>query len=264
MGVRIYEHSPVLEIARDSPARMRTHHGVLTSPKAVVATNAWAAGMPEFRRRIVAISSEMIVTEPIPERLEEIGWTGGECVSDSQTLLHYYRTTADGRVALGQAGGSVALGGRIGPRFDHSPRLTTEVEAAFRRLFPALAGTKISAAWGGPIDRGLTGLPLIGRTNPAGNIVHALGWSGNGVGPSRLGGKFVASLVQDRDDVWTRSPLVDFEHPAFPPDPIRYLGSKVVRAAVSRKERAELKGREPGRVVRALAAQVPSGLIPKD
>jgi hypothetical protein len=138
------------------------------------------------------------------------------------------------------------------------------VEAAFRRLYPDLAGSEVVSDWGGPIDRGLTGLPIIGHTNSAGNIVHALGWSGNGVGPSRLGGKFVASLVQERDDEWTRSPLVDFEHPAFPPDPFRYLGAKAVRAAVASKERAELEGREPGRLVRALAAQVPSGLIPKE
>ena len=114
------------------------------------------------------------------------------------------------------------------------------------------------------IDHGLTGLPIIGHSTPGGNIVHALGWSGNGVGPSRLGGKFVASLIQERDDAWARSPLVDLEHDNFPPDPVRYLGSKIVRAAVARKEQAELGGREPGRAVSALAAQVPSGLIPKE
>ncbi len=263
MGVRIYENSPVLELARERPVRMRTPGGSLTAAKAVVATNAWAAGMPEFRREIVAIASDMIITEPVPELLDQVGWTGGECVSDSQTLLHYYQATASGRVAFGQAGGTVALGGRIGPDFDNSPRRNEEVERAFRRLYPSLAEAKVAAGWGGPIDRGVSGLPIIGHTNPEGNIVHALGWSGNGVGPSRVGAKFIASLVREQDDVWSRSPLVDLAHQRFPPDPIRYMGAKVVRAAVARKEQAELEGRRPGPAVRALAAQVPSGLIPK-
>ena len=236
----------------------------MTARKAVVATNAWAAGMPEFRRAITAISSDMIMTEAVPERLEQIGWTGGECVSDSQTLLHYYQTTADGRVAFGQAGGTVALGGRITGRFDRFPARAREVEQAFRRLYPALGDVNIAADWAGPIDRGLTGLPIIGHTNRDRNIVHAIGWSGNGVGPSRVGAKFVASLVQERDDVWSRSSLVDLVPQRFPRDPIRYVGSKVVRAAVAKKEEAQLAGRRPGRVVTAVAAQVPTGLIPKD
>lgn len=264
MGVRLFENSPVTELARESPARIRTPGGSMTAHKAVVATNAWAAGMPEFRRAITAISSDMVITEPIPDRLQQIGWTGGECVSDSQTLLHYYQTTADGRVAFGQAGGTVALGGRISGRFDRFEKRAREVERSFRRLYPMLADVKVAADWAGPIDRGVSGLPIIGHTNPEGNIVHALGWSGNGVGPSRVGGKFVASLVQERDDAWTRSPLVDLAPQRFPVDPARFLGSKLVRAAVAKKERAELAGRRPGRAVKLVAAQVPTGLIPKD
>ncbi len=264
MGVRIFEKSPVNELVREGPLRVVTPEGSLTAEKAVVATNAWAAGMPEFRRSIAAISSDMIITEPIGDRLEQIGWTGGECVSDSQTLLHYYQTTADGRVAFGQAGGTVALGGRISKRFDRFPRRAREVEAAFRRLFPMLGDVDVAADWAGPIDRGVSGLPIIGHTNREKSIVHALGWSGNGVGPSRVGAKFVASLVQEKDDVWTRSPLVNLVPQRFPADPVRFVGSKLVRAAVAKKEAAELSGRRPGRAVTALAAQVPTGLIPKE
>ena len=59
-----------------------------------------AAGIRELHRRIVAITSDMVSTPPIPDRLEEIGWTGGECISDSQLQIHYYRTTADGRIGV--------------------------------------------------------------------------------------------------------------------------------------------------------------------
>lgn len=79
-----------------------------------------------------------------------------------------------------------------------------------------------------------------------------------------MGGKFVASLIQERDDEWSRSPLVDLPARSFPPEPIRCLGAHVVRNGVVRKERAELEGRQPGRISRLLADQVPSGMIPKD
>ncbi len=46
-----------------------------------------------------------VLTEPVPDVLEEIGWTGGECVTDGHTLVHF-RTTRDGRiVSAGAAGG---------------------------------------------------------------------------------------------------------------------------------------------------------------
>ena len=83
---------------------LRTPNGVLTAYKVVLAINAHAAGVRELHRKIVAITSDMVSTPPIPERLAEIGWTGGECISDSQLQIHYYRTTTDGRIAFGKGG----------------------------------------------------------------------------------------------------------------------------------------------------------------
>ncbi len=264
LGVRLFEHSPVLELERERPAALRTPEGSVSAEKVVIATNVWAAGMPEFRRLIVAISSDMVLTEPAADRLDEIGWTGAECISDSQMMIHYYQRTADGRVAFGKGGWGIALGGRIGPSMDRSQPRAREVERNFRRIYPSLAELPIVADWSGAIDRSVTGIPLIGHTGGRPNIVHAVGWSANAVGPARVGGKFVASLIQERDDEWSRSPLVDLPARSFPPEPIRCLGAHVVRNGVVRKERAELEGRQPGRISRLLADQVPSGMIPKD
>ena len=60
---------------------------------AVVAMNAWAAAWPSFGRRLVTWSSYIVLTEPIPDRLAELGWTGGEGVADARFTLHYLRTT---------------------------------------------------------------------------------------------------------------------------------------------------------------------------
>jgi len=262
LGVRLHEHSPVLSLERRYPSTLRTPAGLLTAEKVVLATNVWAAGMPELRRYIVAISSDMVATEPIPAKLEEIGWTGNECVSDSQMMIHYYRTTADGRIAFGKGGWGIAIGGRITRSFDRAPRRAQVVERNLRRLYPMLEGVRITHDWSGAIDRSVTGVPLIGYTGGRRHIVHAVGWSANAVGPARVGAKMIASLVQERDDEWSRSKLLSVRHEKFPPEPIRFAGAHVVRRGVVAKEEAENRGREPGRLSRFLAAQAPSGQIP--
>ena len=50
------------------------------------------------------------------------------------------------------------------------------------------------------------------------------------------------------DNAWTRSPLLNGPLGYFPPEPIRYLGSLMVRNAIRRKEHAEDHDRRPRRL----------------
>jgi hypothetical protein len=52
--------------------------------------------------------------------------------------------------------------------------------------------------------------------------------------------------------------------PGIPPEPIRYVGGRLVRGAVARKERAEDAGRRPALLDRTLARLAPTGLVPLD
>ena len=45
----------------------------------------------------------MVITEPVPAVLEELGWTGGESITDMRTMVHYMRTTRDGRPSTGSS-----------------------------------------------------------------------------------------------------------------------------------------------------------------
>ena len=218
----------------------------------VFGLNAWAAGRRAFASRLVAWSSYIVLTEPLGDRLEELGWTGGEGVTDARFTLHYARTTPDGRIALGGGGGRAGFGGRIGRSFTHDAGSARRAAAGLRRWFPSLAGVRIDDAWGGPIDISADHLPFFGTVG--GGAVHfGHGYSGNGVGPSWLGGRVLAGLVLGRDDEFTSLGLVGARPRAFPPEPFRSLGARVVREAIVRRELAEERGERPGTLIRQLS-----------
>lgn len=263
LGVRIFERTRVLGFSRADPALIRTSSGTVIAAKLVIATNAWAASIRELSRAIAVISSDMIVTEPAPALLEQMGWHKNLSITDSQTMVDYYRITRDGRVAFGKGGWTIAYGGRIGKKFDRHARRAAEVTADFRRYYPQLAGVPISNDWSGPIDRTPDSLPRLGFLGGRRNICYGIGWSGNGVGPSVIGGKILASLALERDNEWARHPLVGYAAARFPPEPIRFFGAHVVRAAVAAKEKAEMYERKPSAVDVAISKLAPSGLEDK-
>jgi glycine/D-amino acid oxidase-like deaminating enzyme len=261
LGVRIHEHTRVRGFDRDQrPVTVRSDGGELVADRLVLATNAWAAGLRELHRRLVVVSSDIVATAPIPDRLAAIGWSGGESITDSQLMVDYYRTTRDGRIAFGKGGWGIALGGWIPRSFDRSVRRARGVAADLHHAFPELRDVPIEYDWSGPIDRSSDGLPLLGRLGGRNHILYGVGWSGNGVGPSLLGGKVLAGRALGRDDELSQFPLWDRQPGSFPPDPVRYAGAHLVREAVRRKERREQDGRPPSRVFDALAGFVPAGL----
>jgi len=197
------------------------------------------------------------------DQLERMGWGKGVSISDSRLMVHYYRTTEDGRIAFGKGGGRLAYGPRIGSSFTGRSPIADEVARGLRATYPALSAVPITASWTGPIDRTVDGLPFFyspGRPN----LVCGAGYSGNGVGPSLIGGRILASMALGRDDDWARSGLVRTPPPGMPAEPFRYVGGRIVRGAVARKERAEDEDRYPGSIDRGLAGLAPAGLVPLD
>lgn len=246
MGVRIHERSPMVALDRSQPAVVRTPCGSVTAKKVVLAMNAWmASSFAQFERSIAIVSSDMVITERCPELLQAAGLADGVSVLDSRTFVYYYRSTADGRLMLGKGGNTFARGGRIAPVFDQRSPYEAELTEALHSFFPSLKNVPITASWNGPSDRSVTGFPFFGRLDGTPHIYYGFGYSGNGVGPTYMGGQLLSSLVLDLDNDWTRSPLAQGPRGHFPPEPLRYAGSIVVRNAIRRKEHAEDLGRAP-------------------
>jgi glycine/D-amino acid oxidase-like deaminating enzyme len=154
-------------------------------------------------------------------------------------------------------------GARIGRSFTGRSPVEHQVARRLRATYPPLASVPIAASWTGPIDRTMDGLPFFFSPGQP-NLVCGAGYSGNGVGPSLIGGRILASLALRMDDEWVRCGLVRRPPSGLPAEPWRYVGGRIVRGAVARKECAEDQGRRPARIDRALAGLAPAGLVPLD
>jgi putative aminophosphonate oxidoreductase len=264
MGVTLYENSPMTRLARSTPPVVHTRHGSVKAETVVLALNAWGIAFSEIRQAIAMIATDMIMTEPIPDRLERIGWNNGMTISDSAMLVAYYRTTLDGRIGFGIGGvnGKRAFSGLMGDRFDGPSEIPGDVEAGFKARYPALSDVRVAASWMGPIDRSKSGLPAFGGLAGRPDILYGVGFSGNGVGPCNVAGKILASLALKRRDEWSACGLVRPLRRDFPPEPIRYLGTPFVRKAAIAKDRADKEGRPLDPISGYLLRFAPSGLSP--
>ncbi|MEO6578853.1 MAG: FAD-binding oxidoreductase [Candidatus Limnocylindria bacterium] len=251
-GAIIHEGTTVRAMRPGNPVVLETDHGSVHAPQVVLGLNAWAAGWPGFRTRLMTWGSYIVLTEPIPERLQELGWTGGEAITDSRFTVSYFRTTRDGRIAFGAGVGSAGFGGAIGRRFVADRTAVSRAAAGLRHLLPMLVDVQIEDAWGGPIDISSDRLPALGSMH-GGRVHYAHGYSGNGVGPSRLAGRVLAALADGGADPVARLPIVGARKRRFPPEPFRYVGARMIREALVRKDEAEQNDRRPGLIVRAIA-----------
>jgi len=227
-GVAVHERTPVISV---DGAGVLCERGSVRAEEIVVATNAAAARWPAAHR-VVVFRSAIVLTEPVPDLHERVGWENGEAVCDERTYLNYFRPTNDLRVLMGSASGDL-------------PR----AEGALRQLFPALGDVPIAARWEGAIDVSSDRLPVFG-TVPGTRIHYGLGYTGNGVGPSWLGGRILASLALGGGG---ESPLAMRRLPALPPEPFRTIGAQVVRRALLAVDDAQEAGRRPPAWAKGLA-----------
>ncbi len=257
-GVTIHEQSPVLDIAPGARCTLRTANGALTADKVVLAANAWLAALPELRRHLYVVSSQVIATAPAPEILDRIGWTDGKSICDAQSHVLYYQRTAEGRVIFGRGSGQIAFRDDFGADFNRSPERGHDNRRELHRVYPALRGVKVDYDWSGPIDCMAEHVPVFDRLAEHGNIFFGMGFNGTGIAQTPIAGRILASLVLGKDDRWSRSRLVGLKRrKTLPPEPLRYIGAKIVRKAIRRKNDLEILDRRADRLTNFIAGLVP-------
>jgi glycine/D-amino acid oxidase-like deaminating enzyme len=251
-GVRIFEHSPVIRFRAGSPVEVETPSGAIRAGSGVFGLGAYAADLRRFRRTILPRGTYIILTEPIPDRLAEIGWTTGVGLYNFRTALHYVRTTKDGRIAFGAASSRAGYGTGLGSRLRYDEVSVVRLMKDFVRWFPSLANVSLECAWGGPMDVTGLHLPFFGTFEP-GNLHYGVGFTGGGVGPCRLAGKILSGLALGIQDEHTALGLVGIQPKPFPPEPIRSVGGALAQGAIVRKDEAEDDDRRPNVFVDQMA-----------
>jgi len=253
-GIKIFEHTCMLSYQENKNIIVKTKNGSVECKKLIVAINAWTPSFfPFLSRSIILVSSDMIISEPIKEKLENIRLTNGLVVLDSNLFTHYCRTTTDDRIIFGKGGNAFSFNNKVIPSFDGPSTIQTFLKKSLVSFFPSLKNVKITKSWNGASERTKTGFPFFGYHPKNSNILYGFGYSGNGVLTCYVGGEILSGMVLNEKNGWTQSNFCKGPLKLFPPEPFRWVGAIIIRNAVRRKEKAEQLEITPWWIDRQLA-----------
>jgi glycine/D-amino acid oxidase-like deaminating enzyme len=215
-GVQVYEYTPVTSVVRaGSGSLVTTPNGTVRATKVVFATNAWSRQFPHLASAQLPVWTYLVLTEPLTDaQMNAIGWAGREGVEDFRDLVHYYRLTADNRIAFG--GRDVGLSQGPSMANDRNETIVAMLRADVRATFPQLGEIEFTHAWGGPVSCTLDLFPALGYAGGR-DWVYSLGCVGHGVSTTQLNGQTIADLVCERDTELTNAFFVNRRVIPFPP-----------------------------------------------
>ena len=216
-GGTIHEHSRVLRVEQGRTPVVHTAHGTVTAEVVLLCGNAYLDdAVPALTARVMPVSSQIIVTEPLGARAAEL-LPQNHCVEDANYILDYYRRTADDRLLYG---GGVVYGGQ------DPASITGKIRPNMLKTFPGLKDVAIDYAWSGKFALTLTRIPQIGRLSP--NVYFSHGDSGHGVTTTQLLGRLLGEAVRgqlERFDLFAALPYYPFPGGRAFRVPLSVLGS---------------------------------------
>ncbi|MCA9672517.1 MAG: FAD-binding oxidoreductase [Myxococcales bacterium] len=229
-GVVLHEMTPVLRVEQGTPRhRVHCEHGVVSATTLVLATNGYTRALGFFRRNLIPLSSRVVSTRPLSEsERAAIGWSdelGG--FSDDHPRVTYASLTAGGRMVFG---GGARLAYRYafaGGTRDDGPDTAAgydAIEARLAHCFPALRGIEIEARWSAPLGLTFSRACSIGRMRGAREVLHGVGFSGNGVTMSNLAGEILCDIYAGDEARWQGHQWVHRRMEWVPPEPMRWIG----------------------------------------
>ena len=189
-GAQIFESSAVLDYSELSRAEsgtgieVRTANGKVRAQHLLLAGNAYLGKLlPWHRKRFMPIGSYIGATRPLGELATQL-IPSRAAVCDMNTLIDYYRLSADNRLLFG---------GRASARDAQPDALRATMRQRMARVFPALAEEDFEYLWGGQVAMTLNKAPVFGRLGQ--RTLYAQGYSGQGVALAGMAGKLMAQTV---------------------------------------------------------------------
>lgn len=249
-GVRVYERTRVDRVVEDGAGvRLDANGTTLEARRVVLGTSAYTHHLlPQVRHRFIPLYDYIMVSEPLgAAQWASIGWKGRQGITDGRTFFNYYRPTADGRVLWGTSEAAYYRGNRVDEGCDHSQRHYDSLRESWRQTFPQLAGLEWPYAWGGPICSTTRMTPYFGQAL-GGKAWYGLGFTGHGLGSTRVAGRILAHLVLERRHELLDLALVKKKPFPYPPEPLRGWAVD----AVTRDLRKVDEGQAPSAMLRLL------------
>jgi len=186
-GARVIGNTPVTGIGRER-GQITVQAGArrLRARDVLLATNGYTgAQFPEFRSRIVPIGSAMIATEPLDPALLTRLMPRKRGVGSTSRVYHYVRLCPEGRRFL--------WGGRIkGGKLPEGPTGYVHLYRDMLRVFPELAGTRVTHCWSGYVGYTDDVFPHLGNHD---SIYYAMGYCGSGVVRATWFGRKIAQQM---------------------------------------------------------------------
>ena len=148
LGVRIYEHSAVVDLHRGEPLLAVTAQGTVQARFGVLAGNCTLAEYgprvaPEITPRIMPVGTYMIATARLEPALCQRLIPSNAAACDNNFVLDYFRFSADHRMLFG---------GRVSYTTETPARLQELMRRRMVQVFPALADAAVDFVWGGFVD----------------------------------------------------------------------------------------------------------------
>lgn len=187
LGVRLFEHSPVLEIIHGTTVQVRSTHGSVRAGSLVLACNAHLDELePRLSGKVLPAGSYIIATEPLSPAQAKALIPQNLALCDQKVGLDYYRLSADRRLLFGGA-------------CHYSGRDPLDIAAYMRpkllKVFPQLADTRIEFQWGGKIGITANRFPQVGRLSQHPNVFYAQGYSGHGLNVTHWTARLLAEAI---------------------------------------------------------------------
>lgn len=237
-GVRIFENCPVAAV-RGSTLELAGGK-VINADRVILATDAYSHKLlPGLIWRFIPLYDYILVSEPLKaEELSLLGWRGREGVTDCRNFFNYYRLTADNRILWGTSEAQYYAPNGVGPQYDHSPAHYQSLKDSFKRHFPQLESVTWTYSWGGPIASTTRLTPFFG-TAYGEKLFYGLGYTGHGLGSTRVAGKILAHMALSRSSELFKLQLVERQPMPYPPEPLRSLAVNVVTGALRRVDQGK-------------------------
>ncbi|MCP1462711.1 MULTISPECIES: FAD-binding oxidoreductase [unclassified Pseudomonas] len=206
LGVRIFEHTEVLELIHGDTVQVRCAGGTVRAASLVLACNAHLEELePRLSGKVLPAGSYIIATEPLSVAQANQLIPQNLALCDQKVGLDYYRLSADRRLLFG---GACHYSGR-------DPKdIAAYMQPKMLKVFPQLADTAIAFQWGGRIGITANRFPQVGRLKQYPNVFYAQGYSGHGLNVTHWCARLLAEGIHAGHsqglDIFSRVPHMTF------------------------------------------------------